>query len=107
MTPLTGRARTHDEMFADDAKPGDYSINEDGTYALLECPCGCGSMMNLPLYGNSSASSFKTSTPQWYWNGNRELPTLQPSIRDVVTCRFHGFLTNGVWTFCSDSGVHS
>jgi hypothetical protein len=32
-------------------------------------------------------------TAQWYWNGNREAPTLQPS----VNCKgcWHGYIRNG------------
>ena len=35
----------------------------------------------------------------WEWDGNRELPTLEPSIHSSKGKRgyWHGYLTNGVW----------
>ena len=63
------------------------------------CPCGCGAYRALPIYTGK-----KPSYVSWSWNGNVEKPTLSPSIRDVSGCKYHGHLTDGVWTFCADSG---
>lgn len=80
----------------------DGAFQFKGGYIRCICPCGCGGFMNLPVYQTGTA---KERTPSWEWDGNETTPTLKPSIRDLSGCRFHGFLTAGVWTFCSDSGV--
>lgn len=98
---VIGRARTHDDLWGDDIKDGDHAVNADGTRILLVCPCGCGGLMDLPIYREGQP---KPAPNAWLWNGDRQQPTLTPSIRDLSGCRFHGFLTGGVWTFCSDSG---
>jgi hypothetical protein len=64
----------------------------DGQVAGLcfVCPCGCGNIGHAavrPGYGGSC----------WTWNGNREKPTLTPSIQKTSACRWHGFLTDGVF----------
>lgn len=98
--PVEGRMRTKDEMWAPDTRAGDYCIHgEEDLRILCECPCGCGSFMNLPINVGEKVER------KWLWDGNRERPTLHPSIRDLSGCRFHGHLNNGVWTFCGDSGV--
>lgn len=100
-SPVKALALTK-EAFWENPKDGSFCMAEDPHHFLCVCPCGCGSMMNLPIY--------KSGTPKpqaacaWEWNGNAETPTLTPSIRDLSGCRFHGFLTGGVWTFCEDSG---
>lgn len=102
MDPVTAlRCETREAVW-EASKPGAFCINESGTRILCECPCGCGAHMNLPLYRTESA---KPEPVAWIWDGNRETPTLQPSIRDMMGCRFHGHLTKGVWTFEPDSGV--
>jgi hypothetical protein len=67
------------------------------------CPCGCGNFMVLPI--RRAGVPHAEGRAEWEWDGNADKPTLQPSIRDMAMCRFHGFLTGGVWTFCEDSGV--
>lgn len=112
-TPVTARARTKEQMWEDDVRPGDHCITpseEHPDYAriLCECPCGCKGMMNLPLFraGQVKAEAPKNfSGANWEWNGNVERPSLHPSIRDLSGCRFHGHLVDGVWTFEGDSGV--
>jgi hypothetical protein len=91
-------------MWEDSVQAGDFCINENGTYILCVCPCGCAGMMNLKIYPEGTET---VSHPAWSWDGNREHPTLKPSIRDLSSCRFHGFLTQGTWTFEGDSGVKS
>jgi hypothetical protein len=87
------------------------TVDIDGNYLgkslLFWCP-GCasysghGGLHALPVEG--------TEQPQWYWNGNLELPTLEPSILtqsdygDPPVHRVcHSFLRDGVWDFLSDS----
>jgi hypothetical protein len=98
-TAVTGTRRTHEQMFEDIALAGDYCVNESGDHILCHCPCGCGSMMNLPI-----ATGEKTPR-NWQWDGNREQPTLHPSIRDLSGCKWHGHLQGGVWTPTGDSGA--
>jgi hypothetical protein len=45
-----------------------------------------GDIVNLPLSGDNSK-------PVWGWNGDRQYPTLSPSIN--VIGRWHGYLRNG------------
>ena len=94
--------RRHDDLFDDAAMAGDYRVDDDGKRILMICPCGCGSMMHLPIY---AAGDAKPAPNAWLWDGNRERPTLSPSIRDLSGCRFHGFLQAGVWSFTGDSGA--
>lgn len=55
---------------------------------LLKCP-GC---------GRASGMDFKPRpSPSWKWNGNRENPTLTPSINCVGCCQWHGWLSQGVF----------
>lgn len=75
------------------------------------CPCGCGR-----IYG----ASFDNRTPdllaighkqgQWHWDGNRDKPTLTPSLGLHAAngspvgpdghYHWHGFLRNGVFEEC-------
>ena len=43
-----------------------------------------------------------TSGTYWWWNGDRDRPTLRPSIGVPATppYRWHGFLVDGVWEAC-------
>jgi hypothetical protein len=64
-----------------------------GTAGLaFMCPCGCGREGYLPFRPEPS--------PSWEWDGNREAPTLKPSIQQVGGCKWHGWLTAGVFEPC-------
>lgn len=98
--------KTNDEFFD---RQGDLAVDTKGIvslekagYILCECPCGCGGSMNLPVYREGEPKPAKNA---WLLSGTPEAPSLAPSIRDLSGCRFHGHLTDGVWTFCGDSGV--
>lgn len=65
--------------------------NEPCGIAFL-CPCGCGHQSWLPLQDRPSVS--------WRWDGNREAPTLIPSVLMTTPCRWHGWLRSGVWVSC-------
>ncbi len=57
---------------------------------LYCCPCGCGRV---------GALAFKPApSPSWHWDGNREKPTLSPSVHHVG--HWHGWLRDGVWVSC-------
>lgn len=79
--------------------PGAVEIREceveDGTLVgiAFNCPCGCGREGYLPLDPSSPG-------PRWDWDGNREAPTLTPSVLFKGGCEWHGFLTAGEWRSC-------
>ena len=73
--------------------PGDYqfrSINGEVLGMGFVCPCGCGNESWLPV---------TEPGPVWAWDGNVDAPTLTPSILNRF-CKYHGFLTNGVFESC-------
>ena len=72
-----------------DLPAGSAQWTEDGPNQnlIFICPCGCAAVRSVPVKG-----------PQkWNWDGNKELPTLTPSILIIGECRWHGFLTQGEW----------
>lgn len=78
-------------------KPGAFEFYSDSTRGIAgmiyACPCGCkrlGSLAFRPARLDDHAS--------WEWNGNKEKPTLTPSVHHVG--HWHGFLTDGVWVSC-------
>lgn len=64
---------------------------EGGIGMAFRCPCGCGRDGYLPIRPPDDHG------PSWEWNGDRQRPTLKPSIQQVGGCRWHGYLRNGVW----------
>lgn len=119
-TLLTGRyVKNWDAL----TQPGDFcfSRNDESenpiTYIQFLCPCGkivppdapgydmsCYGSLPLYLSGEQKPTSPPYEMAAWEWNGDRQVPTLQPSIRKMQGCKWHGYLTAGVWTPCSDSG---
>lgn len=70
---------------------GDFRWQESAqTYIIFVCPCGCGDRRCLPVTGDK----------RWIWDGNKETPTLTPSILYLDGCGWHGFLTNGEFIQC-------
>lgn len=66
---------------------------------LYQCPCGCGAIhgANFKGYGGGYA--------EWDWDGNRDKPTLSPSLGlwpkdDKGNYHWHGFLKAGVFEEC-------
>lgn len=67
------------------------------------CPCGCGTLgaVHLKPYGGRDR-------PVWQWDGNRDAPTLTPSILihqlddsgKIIGEHWHGYLTAGVFRSC-------
>lgn len=77
-----------------DLQPGSaqWSLGLDGRIAALMfvCPCGCGGVGSVAVregYGDK----------HWQWNGDEARPTLTPSILKTSPCRWHGYLTDGVF----------
>lgn len=88
---------------ARDTVPGAFDVLvEDGRRTFVYCcPCGCGQQIGLPVYLDGEPKPERTA---WQWNGQMASPTLQPSIRRLDGCLWHGFLTAGEWQPCGDSG---
>jgi hypothetical protein len=88
-------------MPASDAleQPGDFCwlVRENGDVATLLLLC--------PSCGTEHGIGVKPGNPTGYdWNGDREKPTLRPSIffkwghgARNQGCRWHGYLTAGEW----------
>ena len=73
------------------AGPGAVKFNGDAI--LFRCPCGCGNLGQLPLRNRDSRRR-----PSWNWDGNRDRPTLTPSVNCTgFPCGWHGWLREGVW----------
>lgn len=74
-----------------------FGVNMRGDVCSLihKCPCGCGDVASLRIGVEKPAES-----PSWKWNGNREKPTLEPSVYAKATCGYHGWLRDGVWETC-------
>jgi len=78
------------EWPSDDAPPGTFSFHivKEGDVRRLrifyECPRGntCG----VPVEGPGQ---------HWQFDGNRDTPTLTPSINCVGGCLWHGWIRNG------------
>jgi hypothetical protein len=80
---LNGRRRG--DFWFSDSYPG-------GTIKLLfGCP-GCGRLHTIPVAGPNA----------WHWDGNRDKPTLSPSIKihqphEDGDCDWHGYFRGGEW----------
>lgn len=73
-----------------------YIVGESGFhwFAALLCPCGCQETLYLSLH--------KEGRPRWvvsqHWDGS---VSLRPSVRRMVGCQSHFFLTEGRIRWCS------
>jgi hypothetical protein len=79
--------------------PGCFSFEEKTDrsfwgYIKFTCPCGCGSFSQLAIGLKTKPQN--DVQPTWSWDGNRETPTLTPSIHHIG--HWHGYLTAGFWT---------
>lgn len=83
------------------AEPGDaeWAVHDSSPHPgkeaslIFVCPCGCG-------VSRCASVSPIDGHPTWQWNGNREKPTLTPSLLCTQGCKWHGFLTDGVFVSC-------
>ncbi|AKR57109.1 hypothetical protein XM25_15165 [Devosia sp. H5989] len=93
-SPVT--ARLVSDIDSVRATAGAFEFYADGDRfpagMIYSCPCGCGATGVLRFRPTPSPS------PSWEWDGNRERPTLSPSVHHVG--HWHGFLRNGVWESC-------
>ena len=74
------------DVWLDDAPPGTFSV--DGFFLAFVCPRGqhCGVHVG-PVQGLDERRV-------WSWDGNRDAPTLSPSI-NCGQCGWHGFIRQG------------
>lgn len=81
-------------------KPGEFSyvqnFRENQICGMnFSCPCGCREI-GLLLFGSHGINGGAT----WDWDGNEDMPTLKPSILRRGDCKWHGFLTDGIFKEC-------
>lgn len=71
-----------------------HLVGENGSYwlAVMECPCGCGQSIQLPLSGDDG--------PRWSVSGTPRAPTLTPSVHRMTGCRSHYILRRGKVIWC-------
>lgn len=98
MQPRKVAAVLVDDIDEHRGTPGAYDIRtiegEDRPAGMgFICPCGCGRDGWLPFRPSSHPQS-------WDWDGNERAPTLKPSVKFNGGCRWHGWLTAGVWKEC-------
>ena len=90
------RVHCYEEMQA----PGDFlwtgceAGDQPPGRLMFICPCGCGMTCGIAIAGD------RTLHPVWDWNGDFEKPSVNPSIRMLSGCQWHGYLTDGVFRSC-------
>jgi hypothetical protein len=99
MGQVKGR-RHPDNSWPDDMPPGDFffltALDPSGERTdqpkrvIFACPRGKGDCQ-VPIRPNRNANG-----ASWSWDGNRDAPTLAPSI-NCHHCGWHGWLRNGVF----------
>lgn len=77
-------------------KPGEFMFTKRkgkvGIFGMIFCcPCGCGESGSIAFKGSGK------NRPEWNWNGKQDKPTLTPSLNKQDDCKWHGFLTDGVF----------
>jgi hypothetical protein len=78
-------------------EPGEYVLceNPPGNFGIhFRCPCGCGRRDFIPIRPGPYSGN---NRDPWGWDGNKETPTVFPSIYNKDTCGWHGWLENGEW----------
>lgn len=66
-------------------------------WCYLQCPCGCGETIMLPLMPNQK--------PRWHVEIDRwTLPTVYPSVRRLDGCYSHFWIRRGTIEWCLDTG---
>lgn len=80
-------------------RPGDFTFvggaDPDRLALSASCPCGCGE--HFAIYVRYAPDAPHRPLV-WDWDGNRERPTLSPSIaRKMCPCLWHGWLRAGEW----------
>lgn len=81
---------------------GLHGVESGGPYGMMfACPCGCGQYgsvhFDLPAV-RAWGADHNTRMTMWQWDGNKEKPTLSPSI--MHDNHWHGYLRAGVFEEC-------
>lgn len=85
--PTLAPGTCHLEFFENDANGIEAALN-------FVCPCGCAEVDFILL----STTKPDQARRCWVWDGNREKPTVTPSIYRIgAACKWHGFLIAGVF----------
>lgn len=84
-------AQRFDTMAELEGVPGAFSFEAEDKGIFYNCPCGCDTKGFIPFRNKV------TDRPSWNWDGNRDAPTLDPSIQRTQGCKWHGHLIAGVW----------
>lgn len=89
------------QSYDDLVNPGDFIFTTARDYEghagmIFLCPCGCKSPRSVVFRGAPN----RDGRPSWQWNGNEDKPSLRPSLLATTGCRWHGFLTDGVFSPC-------
>jgi hypothetical protein len=86
--------------FDGEFQPGDFefhAVTQDGVtgeYLLYGCPLQKRSMCGVPLKPLANPP-YNTG---WTFDGNRDAPTLSPSVNCVGGCKWHGWIRAGTWS---------
>ncbi len=86
--------------FSELAEVGDYAFRdvenevEKQLYFIALCPTGDHFCIPIRKEGEPGAAKC------WVWNGNRERPTITPSIFLNPPTGWHGWVTDGVMKTC-------
>lgn len=88
---------------------GIHGVEDPGPFGIMfSCPCGCGAVHG-PGFDNRPAGSVVEGRAAWHWDGNKDKPTLTPSLGlhpkddsapDGSGYHWHGHLTAGVFQEC-------
>lgn len=97
MTTYPVKAKLVRDVDARKVTPGafQYYVDEkDGPISgmIYVCPCGCGAQGALKFRDRGREPGER---PSWIWDGNEDMPTLEPSVHHVG--HWHGWLRNGEW----------
>lgn len=91
---------------------GLYGVDDPGPFGInFKCPCGCGAIHGAGFDNRPADWVAKNSSPLWHWDGNKEKPTLSPSLGLHVTpghnvvgpdgnYHWHGYLRAGIFEEC-------
>jgi Family of unknown function (DUF6527) len=89
---------------------GLHGVDDPGPFGIMfRCPCGCNAIHGAGFDNRPPGHQPGTSTG-WHWDGNRDKPTLTPSLGLGVShdntvgpdgvYHWHGFLRAGVFEEC-------
>jgi hypothetical protein len=92
-------AQCVEDLFDGPRIPGAFKLYKNARHDpagfSFWCPCGCGQMgsVRFKLEGQPHG---------WDWNGDREKPTVNPSILFArgEPGEWHGYMVDGVWRAC-------